>query len=147
VRHYRGKVIEKNGRDVVVSLCTRSCDTCPNQPSCQLLGPWREELLETGDLDVGTELLLWHRPGKQGLYFLFMYGWYLVPFLLLLGLTWFVIPSFLFFAVTLIAAWIGAFRLQSRFFGTRFGRGMLQMRHRVLTPDERAGEEPGTGRV
>lgn len=142
MRQYRGKVIEKSGRDVVVSLCTRSCDSCPNQPSCQLLGPWKEDLLEAGDLDVGTELLLWHRPGRKGVYFLLLYGWYLVPFVLLLGITWFVVPSFLFFAVTLVAAWVAAFRLQSRFFGTRFGRRLLQMRHRVLAPPPDSGAGP-----
>ena len=143
MRSYRGKVIEKNGRDAVVSLCTRSCDTCPNQPSCRLLGPWKEDLLGAGDLEVGTELILWHRPGRKGIYFLLMYGWYLVPFLLLVALTLYLVPSFWFFAFALVATWIGVFRLQSRFFGTRFGRKMLQMHYRVLEPAERGEEIQG----
>jgi len=143
VRQHRGRVVEKNGRDVVVSLCTRSCDACPNQPSCRLLGPWKEDLLGAGELEVGSELLLWHRPGRRWIYFLLMYGWYLVPFLLLLALTLLLVHSFWFFLAALAASWAGAFRLQSRFFGTRFGRRLLQMRYRVLAPGEGAGPGPG----
>ncbi len=123
----------------MVDMCQKSGETCPNQPVCQLLGPWREDLLGTGGLHVGTELLLWHSPTRKMKYFLLMYGWYLLPLLLLLGAHRVLIPSLWFFFFALLPALYGAFRLQCRFFGSRTGRKALQMKYRIME----AGEDGG----
>ena len=132
LRTYTGRVIEQNGRDVVVDMCSKRCDTCPNQASCQLLGPWREDLIDAGHLVVGSELLLWHPASQRVRYALLMYGWYLVALLALLVLCLWLIPSLILFLICLVPALYGAFRLQSRFFGTRLARKALQMQFRVL---------------
>ncbi len=139
MRYYRGKVMEHNGSDLVVDMCRKSCDTCPNQPTCQILGPWREDLIGAGPLEPGTELVLWYPRGWKARYLLLMYGWYLAPLLLLLALSLSLLSSPWPFFLLVIPTLYGAFRLQSRFFGSRTCRRLLQMSFRVAGPGEREG--------
>ena len=124
---YQGKIKEKNGKDVVVDMCSKSCETCPNQATCNLLGPWREDLLDTRGLEVGEVLLLWHTPWRNVKYFVLMYGWYALPVLILLLLAR--SPLSWGFLLGLLPALYLAFRLQCRLFNTRTVRKTLQMKY------------------
>jgi hypothetical protein len=84
---------------------------------------------------VGTDLILWYTPWRSVRYLFLLYGWYLVPVLLLLGIYRFLVPSLCLFLFALLPALYGAFRLQCRFFGSRPVRRALQMRFRVPDRD------------
>lgn len=140
MKRYRGRVIQKDGRDVVVDLCSKSCATCPNEPSCRLLGPWREDLLGTRGLDAGAELILWHAPATQATRLVLLYGWYLLALLVLLGFTWFLVPSLWLFLLALIPTGYGAFRLQCRIFASRTARRWMQMSYRPVEKEEERGD-------
>jgi hypothetical protein len=90
-------------------------------------------------LEVGTERILWHGIWTKVTYLFLMYGWYILPFLLLLGVIRFLALLFWLFVFVLLSVWVGTFRLQSRFFGSRLGRRMLQMHYRLL--EKEVGEK------